>query len=231
MASIALESIVAKWEETTGGREPCLVVVRHGATIWNAERRLQGRRDIPLSSQGLMQADEAAQALRALPRPVGVYCSPLRRAHATALAIARTIAAPIYICQDLVERSYGAMEGMTTQEMDSAFPRRRQDETSVPGLEPYPALQTRAASAFRTVADSHPGDLVIVVSHGALINAFLSVATAGQLGTGVTDLANGSISVVWQDMGKWRVAAANVTAHLSAPTGQTVAPPRSDRPS
>ena len=64
-----------------------LLLIRHGETAWNAERRFTTRSDLPLSEVGLEQAGAAAEALAAtgIDR---VYSSPLQRARVTAETIA-----------------------------------------------------------------------------------------------------------------------------------------------
>ena len=60
-----------------------IVMVRHGETDWNRERRFQGRADQPLNEAGRAQARELAELLRGEPVSA-VYTSPLRRAGETA---------------------------------------------------------------------------------------------------------------------------------------------------
>jgi probable phosphoglycerate mutase len=64
--------------------------VRHGESTWNAERRVQGQTDVPLSETGLAQAADAARLIAA--QPVGaVFASPLQRARRTAEIINATL--------------------------------------------------------------------------------------------------------------------------------------------
>ena len=61
--------------------------MRHGETVWNTERRYQGMTDIELSAEGLRQADIAAERFKGIDIDK-IYCSPLKRAAATAKPIA-----------------------------------------------------------------------------------------------------------------------------------------------
>ena len=88
-------------------------LVRHGETDWNIEKRFQGQRDIPLNERGLAQARASGQALSGL-RFGAIFASPLHRACRTAEIIAGyTGGAPVVTDPLLIERSFGALEGMT----------------------------------------------------------------------------------------------------------------------
>src|SRR5262249_43487216 len=67
-----------------------IYLARHGETEWNAERRLQGRTDVPLNSTGRQQAAKLAQHLKGV-RLGAVYSSTLNRSLYTD-TIARTSA-------------------------------------------------------------------------------------------------------------------------------------------
>lgn len=108
-----------------------LVLIRHGETAWNAERRLQGHLDVELNETGLRQAEALAQALQG-ERFDALYCSDLSRARMTA--------APLAALQGLTpvadpawrERCYGAFEGHRYDEIATLFP------------EAYAAMRERA---------------------------------------------------------------------------------------
>jgi probable phosphoglycerate mutase len=86
------------------------IFVRHGESTWNAERRVQGQTDVPLSETGLAQAREAAT--RVAGRPVGaVFASPLTRARHTAEIINETLGLPMTLIDDLMEAKLGVLEG------------------------------------------------------------------------------------------------------------------------
>ena len=74
--------------------------IRHGETDWNLARRLQGWQDIPLNDTGLAQAARLAQRLRddVVDTPfAALYSSDLRRARATAQAVAAAVGLPVHI--------------------------------------------------------------------------------------------------------------------------------------
>ena len=94
-----------------------LYVVRHGQTDYNISNLFQGRKDIELNSTGLQQAAEIAQKLKSTFKKSEtidkLLVSPLKRAIQTAEPISKLINIPITVCNDLVERCYGDMEGKT----------------------------------------------------------------------------------------------------------------------
>lgn len=60
-----------------------ILVVRHGLTDWNVERRIQGRTDVPLNQEGIKQAYVAKEKLKEEKIDLMVS-SPLKRAKQTA---------------------------------------------------------------------------------------------------------------------------------------------------
>ena len=108
-----------------------LYLVRHGETEWNRLRRIQGLTDIPLNDTGREQARRTGMLLTR--RPIArVYASPLGRARETAEIIARELGLSEPELRDaLVERNYGAAEGMSFHEIDVTYP----PGSEVPGRE------------------------------------------------------------------------------------------------
>ena len=83
-----------------------LLVVRHGQTDSNAERRYQGATDVALNATGVRQAEALAQRLRAYEIDV-IVSSPLERALQTARIIARTLPGDVQVMRQFAERSMG----------------------------------------------------------------------------------------------------------------------------
>jgi probable phosphoglycerate mutase len=148
-----------------------LYLVRHGETDWNRARRIQGSTDIPLNTTGRQQAATTG-ALLARRRWDGIYSSPLSRALETASIIAAEaeLGAPRTI-DAIVERNYGTAEGMTGFEIDRRFP----PGTEVPGRETREQVAARVLPALLQLADDHPDQSLIVVSHGGVIRSILSM--------------------------------------------------------
>ncbi|MFT4283770.1 MAG: histidine phosphatase family protein [Protaetiibacter sp.] len=152
-----------------------LYLVRHGETDWNAARRIQGRTDIPLNDAGRAQARQAAELLGRR-RWDAVYASPLSRAHETAAIIAdRLGVGGVTDVDALVERDYGAAEGMSFEQIEALYP----EGVRAPGQETRAEVAARVVPALLALAERHPGERLVVVSHGGAIRSVLQTAEPG----------------------------------------------------
>lgn len=132
-----------------------LLLARHGETEWNREERYQGHADPPLNDTGRAQAEELAERLAAEPI-VAVYSSDLRRAAETAAIVGARLGLPVAQKAGLREIEVGSWQGLTKAEIDG---RPWDGET-------YEHHAERVTRALRDIAVRHPGQTVLVVSHG-----------------------------------------------------------------
>lgn len=152
-----------------------LYLVRHGETDWNAARRIQGRTDIPLNETGREQARRAGELL-ARRSWDAIYASPLDRAHETATIIADRLGmTEVTDVEALVERDYGEAEGMAFDEIEALYP----EGVRAPGQETREEVAARVVPALLEFAVRHPGERLLVVSHGGAIRAVLQTAEPG----------------------------------------------------
>jgi broad specificity phosphatase PhoE len=142
-----------------------ILLARHGETDWNVEGRLQGWDDRPLNETGRAQARELAQRLADVPFDA-VYASDLARARETAEIVAAPHGVPVLIEPDLREMHYGTWSGLTRTEIEERFPgqARHDGETREEHLE-------RVLRAAGRIAARHPGERVLIVSHGGSLRA------------------------------------------------------------
>jgi broad specificity phosphatase PhoE len=192
-------------------------LIRHGVTDWNQDKRLQGQSDVPLNQLGVEQTNRLARNLLGQSWEV-IYSSPLIRALKTARIIAEVLEIPVLESAGLSERKFGLLEGLSRSTIDQLFP-RPWDEAAL-GIEPLSDLVGRALDTLQTIVTCGCRS-ILVVSHGAWINAVLNTVSHGEYGTGKTDLANGSISFLKLVCGRWQVVSVNQTQHLQIITGQT----------
>lgn len=181
---------------TSGGRR-LVLLVRHGQTDWNTERRLQGRESVPLNECGRRQAAECAEMFR---RAVDAglvsrrcYTSPLDRAYDTAAIVARSLgAAAPTVVEGLIERDYGELSGLTTEERREVYKNGGPD----PEGEPVEEVAKRVKKALVTIASDGEDGEVVAVTHGGVINALFYVITGGRYGTGNNISENCGVSIV-----------------------------------
>jgi uncharacterized phosphatase len=175
-----------------------LYLVRHGETDWNRERRIQGLTDIPLNDTGREQARRTG-ALLARREWEAVYSSPLSRAAETAAIIADALGLPAPRPLDaVVERNYGEAEGLDFAGLEARFP------GEVPGRESREAVAARVVPALIELAERHPGERLVIVSHGGAIRAALSEVDPG-VDHGM--ITNGSIHSFHYEDGSLRLVA------------------------
>src|SRR3972149_3999935 len=100
------------------------ILVRHGESVWNSQRRIQGSLDPELSPRGRRQTDLLVSHLRPhlTPGVAAIVTSPLRRAAQTADQIAVAYRIPVVHEPDLREMSLGEWEGKTVAEIQAASP-------------------------------------------------------------------------------------------------------------
>lgn len=152
-----------------------LYLVRHGETDWNAQRRIQGRTDIPLNETGRAQARTTGQLL-ARRSWDGIYSSPLSRARETAEIIGKAIGiGSVGIIDQIGERNYGSAEGLEDAQIEALFP----GDTPVPGRETHGEVAARVLPALLDLGSSHPGEALLVVSHGGVIRSVLNAVDPG----------------------------------------------------
>jgi len=180
-----------------------ICLIRHGQTDWNLEKRLQGREDTPLNETGHAQAQKTAEYF-ALAKAKGmmaaaVCSSPLSRAKVTAGYIADKLGIPSVVCDELNERDYGALSGLTVEERRKAFPKGEQQGECI--VESVPAAASRMLRAFDIILEISEGKTVIAVSHGGIINSVFSRLSSGEIGTGKTLTQNCSVSFIAAGIG------------------------------
>ncbi len=154
------------------------LLLRHAQSTWNAEGRWQGWGDPPLSPEGVSEVGPVAGWLgHTWPGMAAVVSSDLRRARQTAGPVAdRLGVGPVVVDAGLRERDVGAWTGLTTEQIESAWPGQvpalregRLDRP--PGGESTAELLARATAGLDRLRARWPGREVLVVCHGGVIRA------------------------------------------------------------
>jgi broad specificity phosphatase PhoE len=155
--------------------ETTILLVRHGETDWNAERRVQGHTDRPLNEAGIAQARALAEQLAAEAIDA-IYSSDLARAQETAEVVGAVRGLPVETLPELRERDFGTWEGLTDEEIFERFPEARSGPWG--DAESRDELGARILGACKRIASQHPGGSVLVVTHGGPVRAMLAHCSA-----------------------------------------------------
>jgi phosphoserine phosphatase len=196
-----------------------LLLARHGQSVWNEVRRVQGGTDVALSALGRRQAEALGRAVRR--RPIAAaYASSMQRALDTASIALDGTGVPLVALDELRELSLGEWEGCTIDEVSAreGDPYRRWVRAPLdcppPGGEALPEVSRRVVRALERIAAAHPdGDEVLVVAHGGVISVYLCHLLGCSFNTlWRLRLDNGSLTTVEPP----RILTLNDTSHLTA---------------
>jgi broad specificity phosphatase PhoE len=201
--------------------------IRHGETEWNAEGRLCGRTDVPLSEVGRRQAQLLAARLEAVPVEA-LYSSPLGRALETARQIGLAIGHESVVDRRLVELNYGAWEGRTFDEIKRSTPAAYRDWDADPARLAPPEGETglqlveRLTPFLAELALRHQQGKVVVVCHKTvcrLLACHIMGISPAEYRKRIP-MDNAALNVFETREGKWQVVALNDTSHLCPPIPQ-----------
>lgn len=188
-----------------------ICIVRHGETDWNAQKRFQGREDIELNEKGKEQAYIVANYLKKSEWDV-IISSPLKRASMTASVIGNHLGLPdVITCEAFIERDYGKASGLTLEQQKHAFP-----DGIIPGKENDDTLADRVMKGLEFIIQEYRGKNIIVVSHGAVINALLKVISNNSVNIGEIFIKNACINIVKYIDGKWHIELYNSVDYLKS---------------
>jgi len=160
-----------------------LLLIRHGETAWNAEHRIQGSLDIPLSAAGFWQAGRLAERL-AVERIDAIYASDLARAWMTAEPLAARLGLDPRADARLRERCFGVFEGHTLDEIAARWPdefaawRERDPAWAMPEGESGAEFIERVNAALHDIACEWAGATVAVFAHGGVLDVAYRTARA-----------------------------------------------------
>lgn len=156
-----------------------LLLVRHGETDWNRDGRWQGGSDTSLNDVGREQARSLADELDG--NIDVLYSSDLTRARETAEIIARKLGLEVRVDARLRERGFGSWEGLTTPEIEERFADshrrwRAGEGAGADDAETFEDFSARVNDFLADVVRLHPGEEVLVISHGGSIRVIQALA-------------------------------------------------------
>ncbi len=218
-----------------GIQGPRLLLVRHGETDWNRQKRFQGQIDVPLNEMGQLQAQQAGNFLSTVPIHHAVS-SPLLRPKETAeIILQHHPDVPLELVDDLKEISHGLWEGALEAEIEQSFPGMLEQWQHAPETVQMPEGENLQQVWERTIAAwdgivqkamQRPGETTMVVAHDAVNKAILCYV----LGLGPEYFwcfkqGNGAVSVIDYSKGPEKpvLTSMNITTHLGSVLDKTAA--------
>lgn len=202
--------------------ETHVVLVRHGETTANHEQRWYGALDAPLTERGKLQVAATGERFRRSQQyaPVDyIYVSPLPRARSTAAAIADALGIEPIIEDGLREFSIGDWEGRTFRDLidrEQLWQRWAQDPTFTPpnGESPV-SFGRRVMATVQALAERHPNQRIVLVTHGGIISCLLDNWIGERTGDWVRwDPHNCAVTELVWDGATWRGKTINDISHL-----------------
>lgn len=197
-----------------------LILIRHGETPYNRDRRYQGHRDTLLTRKGKRQTKKIALRLRNEPLDA-IYSSDLKRTKYTAKAINHYHSLKVKTFPELREIDFGDWEGKTHDEIQRGWRglldewEREPSKIKIPGGESIQELAKRTRTTIKKIISTHPNQRVAIVTHGGPIRISLMDA----LGLSLDDwwktiTSNGGISIIEYQSNKAKVLLQNDTSHF-----------------
>lgn len=205
---------------------PRLLLVRHGETEWNRQKRFQGQIDVPLNNNGHAQARRASEFLAQV-KIDKAFSSPMLRPKDTALEIlSKHPHIQIELFDELKEISHGLWEGKFEHEIEAEFAgqlalwQSQPQTVQMPEGENLQEVWDRVAIVWQKIVESVPaGETALVVAHDAVNKAILCLLfgfTPEQFW--IFKQGNGGVSVIDYPegaQGKPILQSCNITTHLS----------------
>ncbi|WP_363080072.1 histidine phosphatase family protein [Leptolyngbya sp. 'hensonii'] len=220
-------------------RGPRFLLVRHGETDWNRDKRFQGQIDVPLNDRGREQSQLAAEFLQAIQMDFA-FSSPMLRPKETAEIILQFHPGVRLELEDnLQEISHGHWEGKLEEEIRQEYPGILEQWQEAPATVQMPEGENlqdvwqRAIVGWQTILKSvwaRAGDrpvTVLVVAHDAVNKALLChLLNLGPEHFWNFKQGNGAVTVIDYPLGPEERAvlqAVNITSHQGSVLDRTAA--------
>ena len=200
-------------------KETEIILIRHGETEWNSQKRMQGHSNSDLSSVGQAQIQALGQWMKNVPFDL-IYSSDSLRAKQTAEAITQFSGHELQFDQRLREKNLGVFEGLTSEEARERHPevfrlfKTAGSKYVIDEGESTQQLQDRALEIVNEIRIKHPEERVLLVTHGGFIRVVMKHSLGLSLETPTRFLIrnNGVFRLVWED--KWLVSQMGGVSHL-----------------
>lgn len=201
-----------------------IILVRHGETQYNVDRRLQGWTDIPLNKNGKQQAKKVANRFKSEPITV-IYSSDHKRAKSTARAIAKAKNLKLHQTWKLREDRMGIFEGWQWEHESDPVRQTLWDKRSLArasgdihwkpeGGESLLEHSLRVKKLLELILSRHQDEIVVIVSHGGTINRIIEYFGFKKHTDEYIRFQNTSVTVITKQDNQYGLEILNDTSHL-----------------
>lgn len=150
-----------------------LIIIRHGQTNWNIDRRYQGHSDNELNNNGILQAKKTRNFLSDLKFDV-IISSPLKRTKKTAEIINEYHNHTILIDKNFIERNFGKLEGEKYSESNLKEISIR-NEYHLNGIENLKDFRSRVEKSLKKLFNKYKNKTVLLITHGGIAFMMISI--------------------------------------------------------
>lgn len=205
-----------------------LIVIRHGFSLSNAERRYTGQRDVSLSPKGYEQSERVADYLCANERIHAIYASDLCRATDTVAPTAARLGLTVIGEPGLRETDVGEWTGRTYEEVQENWgtllaQHRTDPDIPCPGGECHRQVFARVRDTLHRLAERHPDQTIVLATHAMPARCIEAISA----GHGIEQISlhrvapNASIRIYTYEDGRLVSQGRNIVSHLEKP-GETL---------
>jgi phosphoserine phosphatase len=155
-----------------------LYLTRHGETVWNTQKLMQGWMDSPLTDNGIKQASQLSQRLSNVTLNA-IYSSTSNRAVQTAEIVKGERSLEVIKYDELREISFGKWEGRTAEDNERDNPEEWMTFWKTPHLftnesvEPFLKVQERMVATVNKIVKQHPSENVLIVTHSIALKLLI----------------------------------------------------------
>lgn len=202
------------------------ILIRHGYSAGNKEKRFSGQMDVPLDDIGRLQAISTSKYILENYNVDSIYSSDLCRAYETVKPIADELGLTVNKYKELREVDVGLWQGMLIEDVKDKFPENFECYRTTPGLckfdggESYSECLERAKSVLIKIAEESEGKTIVIATHGGVIRtlrAYWDNVPMSEIKK-IPHVPNASITVVEYDNGKVNQIMVGYKEHLEDKT-------------
>ena len=199
------------------------ILVRHGFSMGNKEKKFSGQMDVPLDEAGLRQAESVSEYIYNTFKADKIYSSDLCRAFDTVKPLAQALGTEVIKTKAFREVDVGKWQGRLIEDVKKEYPESFQFYKEKPGIarfdggETYGECQKRALDEIVKIAKENDGKTIVIGTHGGVIRNLRAAFTQTPLENieAIPHVPNASITVAQYENGKFILKAVGLTDYLT----------------